>query len=153
MASLLNYSNKGTLKKLNRKVALRQFRTMMGDLERQANQEDRLEKKVDLKSFMNNPHEVYSKRNVDELNKNLRNVGNLQREYIDDIGLNQTNKDAPPDDIESIKKANAKALEWDNQLNPDPSLIAQQSTAKSLAERSENRKRELRNINRMKRRN
>ena len=150
MSSLLKYQKKGQLAFLKRKVQLRNFRTSMGNLEKQAEIEDKKELEVDLKNWMSNPQEIYSKENVKELNKNLLNVGNLEREYIDDVGLNQTVKDAPTDDISSIKKANAKALEYDNKLNPDPALIAAQSTAKSLADRSYSRKMDA--VNRMRRR-
>ena len=131
MASLLKYNNKSTLHMLNRKVALRRFRTSMGDLARQANQEDNLEKKMDLQKFMNNPQEIYSKENVNELESKLKDVGRIGREYIDDSGLNQSVLDAPTNDIDSIKQANAKAIEFDTMLSPDSSLI---SEAKDLAQ-------------------
>ena len=132
MASLLKYNNKSTLHMLNRKVALRQFRSSMGDLARQANQEDNLEKKVDLQKFMNNPQEVYSKQNVNELESKLKDVGRIGREYIDDVGLNQTVKDAPTNDIEGIKTANAKAIEFDTMLSPDASLISEAKDLEQL---------------------
>jgi hypothetical protein len=104
----------------------------MGDLARQANQEDNLEKKVDLQKFMNNPQEVYSKQNVNELESKLKDVGRIGREYIDDAGLNQTVKDAPTNDIDSIKQANAKAIEFDTMLSPDSSLISEAKDLEQL---------------------
>ncbi len=145
MASLIKYQKKGTLSRLQRKVQIREFRNMLGNLQREAANEDRQEMKVDMRNFMKNPMEIYSKKNVEELDRNLRNLGNLQREYIDDIGLNQTIVDAPTNDIDELKKANAKALAWDNQLSPDPSLLADTLTAqKSLEDRAATRRKNQR---------
>lgn len=146
MASLIKYQQRGTFTRLNRKVRLRDWRRTMGDLDRQANQEDSLESKVDLNQFMKNPMEVFSKANVQELEMKLREKGNLQREYIDDIGLNQSIVNAPTNDIEDIKKANAKALEWDSMLSPDASLV---SAAKNLDELRAGRKKKMRDQRRM----
>lgn len=144
MTSLLKYSSKNTLPRLNRKVALRNFRRTMGNLEAEAKTDNNLEHRVDIKEFMNNPQGIYSKKNVEELESKLKDVGQLQRQYIDDIGVVQTILAAPTNDIESIKMANAAALKHDNMLSPDPTLIAAQQTAKSLAEKSEGRKKILR---------
>lgn len=144
MSSLLKYSSKNTLSKLNRKVALRNFRRTMGNLESEAKADNNLEHRVDMKEFMNNPQGIYSKKNVVELESKLKDVGQLQRQYIDDIGVNQTILTAPTNDIELIKMANALALKHDNMLSPDPALIASQQTAKSLAEKSEGRQKILR---------
>lgn len=149
MASLLKYTNKDTLKKINRKVALRDFRNSMGNLDRIANRETTHERKVDLRHFMSNPQQIYSKKNVEELNRGLREVGRIQREYIDDQGVNQSIVDAPTNDIEAIKTANAKALEFDKMLAPDASLI---SEAKNLEELQAMRRKRTRDIRRRMRR-
>ena len=81
---------------------------------------------------MNNPQEVYSKQNVNELESKLKDVGRIGREYIDDSGLNQSIKDAPTNDIESIKMANAKAIEFDTMLSPDASLISEAKDLEQL---------------------
>jgi len=146
MASLLRYRNKDeTIKMINRKVALRGFRDSMGNLERMADRENSHEKKLDLNDFMKNPQLIYSKKNVQELDMKLQEVGQLQREYIDDIGVNEKIKDAPTNDIESIKIANAKALEFDNMLNADPSLV---SDTKNLEELVAMRKKKIRDVRR-----
>ena len=146
MASLLRYRNKDeTIKMINRKVALRGFRDSMGNLERMADRENSHEKKLDLNNFMKNPQLIYSKKNVQELDMKLQEVGQLQREYIDDIGVNERIKDAPTNDIESIKIANAKALEYDNMLSPDPSLV---SDTKNLEELVAMRKKKMRDVRR-----
>jgi hypothetical protein len=145
MASLLKYTNMDMKKRINRKVALRDFRNSMGNLNRVANRQNAHERKVDLQHFMSNPQQIYSKRNVAELNRGLRDVGRIQREYIDDQGVNQTIVDAPTNDIEAIKTANAKALEFDKQLAPDPSLI---SEGKNLEELQAMRKKRTRDIRR-----
>jgi hypothetical protein len=133
MASLLRYRNKDkTIKMINKKVALRGFRDSMGNLE-------------DLNDFMKNPQLIYSKKNVQELDMKLQETGQLQREYIDDIGVNQRIKDAPTNDIDSIKTANAKALEFDNMLSPDPSLV---SDTKNLEELVAMRKKKMRDVRR-----
>ncbi|NPD90623.1 MAG: hypothetical protein HGN29_18075 [Asgard group archaeon] len=132
MSSLLRYTKKNSIDKINRRIALREFRKSMGDLERIANMENAQERRVDLGHFMRNPQEIYSKRNVAELNRGLREVGQLQREYIDDIGLNQTILEAPTNDIDAIKTANAKALEFDSMLAPDPSLVSEVKNIEEL---------------------
>ena len=134
--------------RLKRKVALRAFRSTMGNLEKEAKKENSIEKRVDMKEFMKNPQEIYSKENVAELERKLKDVGNLQREYIDDTGLNQSLLEAPTNDVDALKASNAAALKFDNMLSPDPSLIAQQSTAKSLEQKSMDRKKILRDMKR-----
>ena len=151
MTSLLRYSNDETFMRLKRKVALRAFRSTMGDLEREAKKENSMEQRVDIKEFLKNPQEIYSKQNVAELESKLKDIGNLQREYIDDVGLNQVLLEAPTNDVDSLKASNAAALKFDNMLSPDPSLIAQQSTAKSLEEKSRDRKKILRDQRRQSR--
>ena len=151
MTSLLRYSNDETFMRLKRKVALRAFRSTMGDLEREAKKENSMEQRVDIKEFLKNPQEIYSKQNVAELESKLKDIGNLQREYIDDVGLSQTLLEAPTNDVDALKASNAAALKFDNMLSPDPSLIAAQSTAKSLEQKSMDRKKILRDQRRQSR--
>ncbi|MHA2051885.1 MAG: hypothetical protein ACW986_19935, partial [Promethearchaeota archaeon] len=83
----------------------------------------------------------YSKQNVNELESKLKDVGRIGREYIDDPGLSQAILDAPTNDIESIKMANAKAIEFDTMLSPDSSLI---SEAKDLEQLRSIRRKKMR---------
>ena len=148
MASLLRYCNSVDFNRLERKVELRRWRQNMGNLDRDANKQDKQEQKADMGLFMKNPMEIFNKENVAELEMKLKQTGNLQRDYIDDIGLNQTIVMAPLNDVEGIKTANASALAYDNQLAPDPSLV---SEAKNLDELRAGRKKKMRDMRRLRR--
>ena len=148
MSVKIDYATPQMRETIFRKMELADFRTRAlggsAGLQRKAEKEDRKTESLELNAHLRNPMEVFSKKNNMELEKKLEMPGHFLREWIDDAGVNQTLYRAPENDIESIKKSNTNALRLENIVNPDPALIAQQSTAESLKQIRDSRMSKMR---------
>lgn len=143
MSVKFDYCNDDTQGMIFRKMELADFRRQVlggsSELQREAEAEDRKTEQLEVSAHMRNPMEVMSKKNNMELERKLEMKGHFLREWIDDAGVNQTLYRAPTNDINSIRQSNTNALKLENIVNPNPSLVAQQSTAESLKKIRENR--------------
>jgi len=136
MSVKIDYATPEMRETIFRKMELADFRARAlggsAGLQRKAEMEDRKTESLELNAHRRNPMEVFSKKNNMELERKLNMKGHFLREWIDYAGVNETLYRAPENDIQSVKKSNTNALKLENIVNPDPSLVAQQSTAESL---------------------
>jgi hypothetical protein len=112
----------------------RAFRENFGGsagLEQESKQEIREGLSQLKRANLKNPEEILNEKTVDQLDANL-NANPLQRPWWDS-GAHETVGDVEPETNEDlVMQSRTSNMNFDNRLQPNPALQAQQSAAKDL---------------------
>lgn len=112
----------------------RLFREMIGgsyELEKESKQEIREGIMQVKKEHLNNPEEILNKNTVSQLDENLK-ANPLQRKWWDS-GANESSAPLQDTNVEDlIIQSRTSNMEFNDRLQPNPTLQAQQSAATDL---------------------
>jgi Sec-independent protein translocase protein TatA len=143
--SKLGFVNPTDILIINRKRRLREFRKAFGNLDKEFDKEARQAEQKDLQEQLKNPQEILNMKNVREMEAQLDQPWDNRRRFVDEYGTaDDLLYAAPKNDLQSIKTANTNALEFVNQLTPDPALQEARTQTQLLKDLQEKRKKKNR---------